>query len=88
MSICPLDFRYGRSQMKSIFSEEQRLQRMLEVEAALALAHAKLGNIPADDAEDIAKNANTETVTVARVKEIESEIGHDVMAIVLALSEK
>lgn len=83
-----MEFRYGRPQMKSIFSEEQRLQRLLEVEAALAMAHAKLGNIPMADAENIAKNASSKAVTVARVKEIEKEIGHDVMAMVLALSEK
>ena len=73
MSICPLEFRYGRQQMKSIFSEEERLKRMLEVEAALAKAHAKVGNIPAADAEDISKHANTKDVTLTRVKEIEKE---------------
>ena len=88
MSICPIEFRYGRQQMKSIFSEEERLKKSLEVEAALAQAHAKVGNIPAPDAENIVKNANTRTVALSRVKEIEKEVGHDVMAIVLALSEK
>ncbi len=88
MSICPIEFRYGRQQMKSIFSEEERLKKSLEVEAALAQAHAKVGNIPASDAENIVKNANTRMVTLSRVKEIEKEVGHDVMAIVLALSEK
>ncbi len=74
--------------MKSIFSEEERLKRMLEVEAALAKAHAKIGNIPAADAEDISKHANTKDVTLTRVKEIEKETGHDVMSIVKALTEK
>ena len=88
MSICPIEFRYGRQQMKSIFSEEEKLRRSLEVEAALAKAHAKVGNIPAEDAEDIARHANAREVKVDRVKEIERDTGHDVMAIVLALSEK
>ncbi len=74
--------------MKSIFSEEERLKRMLEVEAALAKAHAKVGNIPMADAEDISKHANTKEVTLARVKEIEKETGHDVMSIVKALTGK
>ena len=40
MPVCPLDFRYGRPEMKAIFDEENRLQRLLDVEAALATAHA------------------------------------------------
>ena len=44
--ICPLDYRYGRKELKEIFSETKRLQFLLDVEAALARAHAKVGNIP------------------------------------------
>ena len=74
--------------MKSIFSEDTRLARMLDVEAALARAHAKVGTIPAKAAEDIRKAANPRTVTADRIAQLEKEIGHDVMAVVLALSEK
>ncbi|MEE9506216.1 MAG: adenylosuccinate lyase, partial [Thermoplasmata archaeon] len=45
MEVCPLDFRYGRDEMKAIFSEESRLQALLDVEAALAKAHAAVGNV-------------------------------------------
>src|SRR3989454_260392 len=48
--LCPIDFRYGRPAMKDLFTEVARLQRLLDVEAALARAHAKAGNIPADPA--------------------------------------
>jgi len=88
MSICPIEFRYGRQQMKSIFSEEEKLKRSLEVEAALAKAHATLGNIPAADADDIARHASIGEVKLSRVKEIEKETGHDIMAIVLAINER
>ena len=46
--LCPIDFRYGRPAMKRIFAEEARLQRLLDVEAALAQAQAKAGLIPAE----------------------------------------
>ena len=46
MLLCPLDYRYGRDEMKMIFTEENRLLTQLKVEAALARAHARLGNIP------------------------------------------
>ncbi|MEK6851865.1 MAG: lyase family protein, partial [Candidatus Thermoplasmatota archaeon] len=88
MVVCPLDFRYGRKPMKDVFSEDAKLQRMLAVEVALARAHAAVGNIPAKAAEDIRKAATLRSVTVDRVAQLEQEIGHDVMALVLALSEK
>jgi len=74
--------------MKALFSEDAKLQRLLDVEAALARAHAKVGNIPAKAAAEIARAANTKTVTVDRVAQLEKEIGHDVMAVVVGLSEK
>lgn len=85
---CPLDFRYGRPEMKAIFSEEGKLTRLLAVEAALARAHAYVGNIPADAAHEISHKAASGKVTPARVHEIESEIRHDLMAVVKALTEQ
>src|SRR2546425_8928622 len=85
--LCPIDFRYGRPKMKGIFEEESRLQRLLEVEAALARAEAKVGLIPEPAAAEITKKATTKQVTVKRVQEIEEETRHDLMAVVLALTE-
>ena len=85
MPILPIDTgRYGTPEMRRIFEEENRLQKMLDVEAALALAHAEVGNIPMEDAKIIAEKASTKYVKLERVKEIEKEIKHDVMAIVRA----
>jgi len=85
--LCPIDFRYGREKMKSVFEETSRLQRLLDVEAALARAEAGVGLIPADAAKGISKHATTKEVTVARVEELEKETRHDLMAVVLALTE-
>ena len=88
MAIHPIEGRYGREEVKAIFEEENKLQRMLDVEAALARAHAKVGTVPKSAADEITKKASTKYVTVDRVKEIEAEINHDVMALVKALSEQ
>src|SRR5436309_4249622 len=85
--LCPIDFRYGRPKMKSIFEEEARLQRLLEVEAALARAEAKVGLVPREAAAEITKKATTKQVTVRRVEELERQTRHDLMAVVLALTE-
>jgi adenylosuccinate lyase len=73
--------------MRRIFEEEFRVQKMLDVEAALAWAHAEVGNITREDAEKIMAAASLEHVKLARVKEIEREIKHDVAALVRALAE-
>lgn len=85
--VCPLDYRYGRKEIKDIFGEEQRLQYLLDVEAALARAHAKIGNIPQDAADEITKKATVSFVKVSRVNEIEKETKHDIMAVTKALAE-
>ena len=88
MPILPIDSgRYGTLEMRSLFDEEQRLQKLLDVEAALAWAQSEVGDMPVSDANMIIKMASTEYVKLDRVKEIESEIRHDLMAMVRALSE-
>ncbi|MGA1873373.1 MAG: adenylosuccinate lyase [Thermoplasmatota archaeon] len=85
--VCALDYRYGRSEMKEIMSYQARVSRCLQVEAALARAHARVGNIPEEAAEEITRKATLEYVGIGRVEEIEAEIKHDIMAIVNALTE-
>ena len=56
MPILPIDTgRYGTRKMLTIFDEENRLQRLLDVEAALAWAQSEVGNIPRKDAEKVIK---------------------------------
>jgi adenylosuccinate lyase len=85
--VCPLDFRYGRKEIKDVFGETSKLQYLLNVEAALARAHATVGNISKKAATEISKKATVKYVTVKRVKEIEKETRHDIMAVTKALSE-
>ncbi len=88
MSVSPIDFRYNTKEMRELFTEEARLQSWLDVEVALAKAHAELGNIPIEAADEIAKKANLNYVTLERTKQIEDEIQHDIMAMVRALDEQ
>lgn len=84
----PIDTgRYGTPEMKRIFEEETRVQKMLDVEAALAWAHAEVGDIRKEDAEKIMAIALLKNVKLSRIKEIEREIKHDVAALVRALAE-
>ena len=73
MPIPPVDTgRYGTPEMTQIFEEETRVQKMLDVEAALAWAHAEVGDVPQKDAEKIAAMASTKHVKLSRIKEIDA----------------
>ncbi len=86
MSVHPIEFRYGTSEMKAIWSEDGKLRYLLEVEVALAKAEADHGYIPKKAADEIERAVSK--VILARVTEIEAEIHHDIMAVVKAISEQ
>src|SRR5512136_2290568 len=73
--------------MYAVFTEEAKLQSWLDVEVALAWAHAELGTIPKSAANEIQKKAKVGIVKVERVKEIEEKTKHDLLAMVYALQE-
>jgi adenylosuccinate lyase len=87
MAIHPIEFRYGTKEMRNVWESENKLQKMLEVEAALAKAEASLNLIPEEAAEEISSKASTKYVTVERVAEIERQTNHDIASIVKALAE-
>jgi adenylosuccinate lyase len=88
LPILPIDTgRYGSPEIRNVFEEETRFQRMLDVEAALAWARAQVGDIPDEAAQEIGDHASTKIVTVQRIHEIEKVVDHEVMALVEALSE-
>lgn len=88
MPVCPLDFRYGRQEMKAVWDEENRLLRLLDVESALAQAHAKVGNMKQDHADIIKKTASTRYVKLEHVREIDRKINHEITAVIRALTEQ
>jgi adenylosuccinate lyase len=89
LPILPIDTgRYGTPEMLNVFQEETRVQKLLDVEAALAWAHSEVGNITKKDADKIAAMASLKYVKLERIKEIEKEIKHDIASLVRALSEQ
>ena len=85
MVVSPFEERYA-TKMNEIFEEKNKYSAWMKVEVALAEVHAELGNIPKDAPQKI-KDAVSK-VDSKRIKEIESEIHHDLMAMVKALSEQ
>ena len=76
--------RYSRKIMRDVWTEENKFSAYLEVETLSCEAWSKLGVIPWEDVEKIRANA---TFRVDRIKEIEEQTRHDVVAFTRAVSE-
>jgi 3-carboxy-cis,cis-muconate cycloisomerase len=93
MAVHPIDGEvwgalYGSAAMRAVFDERAWLARMLEVEAALALAEAELGLIPAEAAARIAEvAARPEALDFGELPERTRRVGYPVVGLVAALSK-
>ena len=76
--------RYTRPEMEQVWSEAARLQRWLDVELAVVDELAARGEVPADAARTLRRDAR---VNVARMQEIEAEVHHDMIAFVSSVAE-
>lgn len=76
--------RYTRPEMGSIWTEENRFKAWLEVEILACEAWSELGDIPKEDVAKIREHASFD---IERIKEIEEETRHDVVAFTRAVSE-
>lgn len=70
--------------MSDLWTDEAQFQAWLDVELAACWAWAKLGKIPMDDVDKLYENAGFD---VDRIKEIEAQTRHDVVAFTRAVSE-
>jgi 3-carboxy-cis,cis-muconate cycloisomerase len=77
---------YGSDAMRGVFDEATYFQRMLDVEAALARAQARLGIIPADAATAITAAARYENLDPAELAASARNVGYPVVGLVAGLS--
>lgn len=76
--------RYSREEMANIWSLENQFQAWLEVELAACNAWSKLGKIPKKAVKKLYDKADFD---VDRIKEIEKQTRHDVVAFTRSVSE-
>ncbi len=68
--------------MRHVFSDETRIQRYLDIEAALARVQARLGIIPREAAEEIARHTYVGQFDLAKLKARTEAIGYPVLPVV------
>ncbi len=76
--------RYGRDIMRRVWTEENKFNAYLKVEHLAAEAWSKLGVVPE---EDVVKLNEKATFNIDRIKEIELQTRHDIVAFTRTVSE-
>ena len=76
--------RYTRPEMGRIWTDENEFQTMLDIEIYACEIMAELGQIPHEAVRVIREKA---TFSVDRIREIEAEIHHDIIAFLTAVGE-
>jgi len=77
---------YGTDAMRAVFDERAFLQRMLDVEAALARAQARLGIVPAEAAAAITAAARADKLDLPALAAATRNTGYPVVGLVKQLS--
>ncbi len=86
MDVCPLDWRYGSREIREIFDKENVLRTRLNVEVALLKALRDVGLVSEADVNIV--EGKIAEVKSSEVEDLESKLGHDVMAMVVTLAQK
>jgi 3-carboxy-cis,cis-muconate cycloisomerase len=76
---------FSTEEMRHVFSDENRVQRYLDVEAALARVQARLGIIPQEAAEEIGRHCSASEYDMAKLKQQTERIGYPVLPVVQQL---
>ncbi len=76
--------RYTLPEIGALWTDEAKYRAWLKVELAVCRARAELGEIPSDEVEELTEKAD---FTVERIREIEAETNHDVIAFVSTVAE-
>ncbi|MBP3439658.1 MAG: adenylosuccinate lyase [Tidjanibacter sp.] len=76
--------RYGRDVMRQVWTEENKFNAYLKVEILAAEAWRELGVVPAEDVEKLWAKAS---FSIDRIKEIELQTRHDIVAFTRTVSE-
>ena len=76
---------FSTEPMRRIFADENRVQKYLDIEAALARAQARLGVIPQEAADEICRHCDAKEYDFAKLKSQTERIGYPVLPVVQQL---
>jgi adenylosuccinate lyase len=84
--VSSFSWRYGRKELRELFSERERRRLWRQVWVALAASQARSGLISEEELADI--KAHADEIDIEAALKIEGEIGHDLMAEITLFSRQ
>ena len=79
---------FSTSEMRAVWSEQNRLEKQVDVEVALAKAEGELGMIPADVADEIVKKADASKLSLQQIADEAAKAKHSLMSTINALQKQ
>jgi 3-carboxy-cis,cis-muconate cycloisomerase len=76
---------YTTEAMRAVWSDENRIQKYLDFEAALAMAQGRLGIIPKDAAAEIVRHCDAKKIDMAKLKTATEKAGSPIIPLVKQL---
>jgi 3-carboxy-cis,cis-muconate cycloisomerase len=77
---------FSTDEMRQVWSDENRTQKYLDIERALALVQGRLGLIPQEAAEEIARHCTLDRIDLAKLRQQTERIGYPVLGVVSQLN--
>lgn len=79
---------FSTSEMRAIWSEQNRLEKQVDVEVALAKAQGELGVIPCDAADAIVAKADASKLSIEQIAKQAAKAKHSLMSTINALQDQ
>src|SRR5664279_5299708 len=77
---------FSSDAMREVWSDENRTQKYLDVEAALARVQGRLGLIPQEAADEIMSHCQLEQIDMAKLRQQTERIGYPILGVVSQLN--
>ena len=78
---------FSTDAMRHVWSDENRTQKYLDIEAALAKVQARLGLIPQEAADEIVSHCRLDQIDMARLRQQTERIGYPILGVVTQLNQ-
>ena len=77
---------FSSDEMRHVWSDENRTQKYLDIEAALATVQGRLGLIPQEAADEIVSHCQLEQIDMAKLRQQTERIGYPILGVVSQLN--
>src|SRR5689334_20330594 len=77
---------FSSDEMRHVWSDENRTQKYLDIESALAKVQGRLGLIPQEAADEIVSHCRLEQIDMAKLRQQTERIGYPILGVVSQLN--